>query len=87
MDDVSDEADGIGDTGFGFGFGFEKTFPTRGGFERESFGFQLLGAFRGKYSFENDGSHILVGITNSETIHSNNDEDGFVKSISTTLRT
>lgn len=62
MHAISDKADGIGDRGFRFGFRFEKTLPSGFGFEREPFGFQLLGAFRGKYSFENDGSHILVGL-------------------------
>ena len=62
MDAIADEADGIGDAGFGFGFRFEKTLLSRGGFEREAFGFQLFGTLRGKYSFENDGSHILFGL-------------------------
>lgn len=62
MHAISDKADGIGDSGFRFGLRFEKTFPSGFGFEREPFGFQLLGTFRGKYSFENDGSHILIAI-------------------------
>ena len=86
MDAIADEAYGIRKRRLGFGFGFEKTLFARGGFEREPLGFELFGTLRGEDSVENDGSHILIGITNGETIHSNNDGGDFVKSISTTLR-